>query len=195
MEKKYQIIYVEDFAVIVNDDKINDTDYFYCFINGEIYHTNQHNPDQHKVKILASTIKLGDLPLFDLPNEDDEMNESAKHISETSQYLSSYKFDAFSVQHGFVKGYQLATKKYDENDLKMAFELSRKQSSDNVREYESYDDFKKHLILTKKPKYAMVEFENPSETFGSWIGYTIGLGTRVKINNNGKIIIKNWIYE
>ncbi len=196
MKKQHKIIYIDDYAVIIDEtQKKKLADYFHSkeIVKDYLFEEN------FSTKIIASTKNTpyisSEMILFDLPNnEDDEIEKLIKDYYGDINDIN-YQISADKGLVAFVL--QTSTKKYSEENLKKAFgagfERGYEASPIEPKLYKNpdFDEFFQSFNQSKKPVSCMIEYES---TFpGSDLSLS-GIKEIPKTDSNNKLIIKEWIY-
>jgi hypothetical protein len=147
---KHEIIYTDDYALIVSDEKIEKYDYVFNPIYKTLYQWIE-NADIHFDRIDAKKV-IAHRPLTDAPilegvpllpefEDDDFLNTEIQVVGDNK---------TMSVSN-FLKKYGKETYKYTEDDLVKAIELAQTPS-----DYDSFpliDEVMQSLQQVKRPKY------------------------------------------
>jgi len=165
---KHEIIYTEDYALIVSDEQIKDVRPFigrYHLEKG--YIINQfptYLTDLSECKLIIAHRPLKDAPILEGVDLLPEFNKE-DDVEEVASTLFRNKMDNLEEIHsdyilGFIDGYNKAkeTYKYTEEDILDAWELGASEGLPLTREKK--DKLIKSLQQPKRPKYFECEMED-----------------------------------
>ena len=163
---KEEIIYTDDYALIVSDEKIEKYDYVFNPIYKTLYQWIE-NADIHFDRIDAKKViahrPLTDAPVLEgvplLPEFSQE--DSNKELYFQKQVMNPYTTGGQSYtayEKGFIDGYNKAkeTHKYTEEDLMVVWNVAFNEGmslDDEINETVLFKDVIKSLQKPKRPKY------------------------------------------
>jgi hypothetical protein len=170
---KHKIIYTDDYALIVSDEKIVIGDYVYCSreefgfepLAKQIVNPLGSNNDSGMFKVIAHR-PLTDAPILEgvalLPPFSCSQQYGVEKLAEDKYPISvggsmwmpsSHDMMQANKQEGFIEGYNKAkeTYKYTEEDLIKAIELA--QTPSDYDTFPLIDEVMQSLQQPKRPKY------------------------------------------
>jgi hypothetical protein len=216
---KLEIIETADYILAVSDEEINkdelgidgtiigyfDLDEEGCPILKSSAHKSGYSFSlaPHSKKIIAyqpkgNALEL-DLPLLPEIIEDDVEELAKEYLFNVYQeiFLVETNSEQFAVIKGFIEGYKIATKVYNEDDLRKAIGMARegkiKQGYDHYVDYDFKTDEIIQSLKQPKPKWFVVEtkrdykykFSGTEKEDGGFYGFNKLKTTTI----NGKIYL------
>jgi hypothetical protein len=177
---KKEVVYTEDYALILSDDKMVDNDYYAYYIDEQFCINNDHYLFPKGAKKIIAHLPLSDAPILEgvplLPSFSWGQQDDVKELSEReyrefphnpkdkTDWHYNRDVHCFKKRKAFIKGYNKAKEKYKytEFDIIQAFEYGWNQrhfgqmSEDKLQQIQQ--TFIQSLQQLSRPTH--FEFEN-----------------------------------